>query len=369
MFFRINGVVHHRIGSLLPVPGHCPEYAQLYVYGTKNEGSNRLAAIPSERNFTPDPSLVASLIQMLDDHNPLVHQFRLARDRLISPTSPDVIIRLQGTIPDHGTHFSLPAASELAALLIDGLTTETHTLDIVVQTRAGDCKHIHPIHPSLMALQYPLLFPYGDVGYDIGMKLWIIDPANPPSREKLSMAEYYTYQMHYCVDEPSPILCSGRLSQQYVVDAYSCVEGDRLSYFVHNRSSLRMETYQGITGAVGHGAASGKEVGVKKILPASHIGSKRYMNQNFHDCMAICCAYGPPDKFTTMTCNPKWPEISEGVRWEPCQSLADRGDIVVRVFHMKLQEYLEDIKKRNIFGPVEPIGAPVHTISFILPLF
>jgi hypothetical protein len=53
---------------------------------------------------------------------------------------------------------------------------------------------------------------------------------------------------------------------------------------------------------------------VKKVLPASHIGSKRYMNQNFHDCMAICCAYSPPDKFTTMTCNPKWPEISEGVR-------------------------------------------------------
>jgi hypothetical protein len=112
------------------------------------------------------------------------------------------------------------------------------------------------------------------------------------------------------------------------------------------------KTYQGITDVVGHGAASGKEVGVKKILPANHIESKRYMNQNFHDCMAICCAYGAPVKFTTMTCNPNWPEISEGVRWEPCQRPADRGDIVVRVFHMKLQEYLEDIKKGVVFGPV-----------------
>jgi hypothetical protein len=76
------------------------------------------------------------------------------------------------------------------------------------------------------------------------------------------MAEYYAYQMYYRVNEPSPVLCSSRLSQQYVVNAFSCVEGD----FVHNQSSLRLETYQGITDVVGHGAASGKEVGVKKVF-------------------------------------------------------------------------------------------------------
>jgi hypothetical protein len=247
---------------------------------------------------------------------------------------------------------------QLAALLVGGLTTESHTLDVVRETTSGDCKQIHPINPSLRALQYPLLFPYGDVGYNIGMKLQIVDPQNPPSREKLSMQEYYTYQMHYRVNKPSPVLCSGRLSQQYVINAFSCVEADRLSYFVHNQSSLRLETYQGITYAVGHGASSGKEVGVKKVLPASHIASKQYMNQNFHDCMAICCAYDPPDKFTTMTCNPKWPEISEAVRWEPGQKPADHGDIVVRVFHMKLQEYLEDIRRVSclvLFVVVSPL--------------
>jgi hypothetical protein len=103
--FRINGVVHHRIGSLLPAPSHRPEYAQLYIYDTENEVSNCLAAIPSERDLTPDPTLVASLIQMLNAHNPLVREFRLARDRLMSPTSPDVFIRLGGTAADQGTRF------------------------------------------------------------------------------------------------------------------------------------------------------------------------------------------------------------------------------------------------------------------------
>jgi hypothetical protein len=96
--------------------------------------------------------------------------------------------------------FSLSAAPELAALLVDGLTTEAHNLDVVVEMRSGDCKQIHPINPSLMALQYPLLFPYDDVGYHIAMKLTIVDPNNspsPPLREKLSMAEYYAY--HKCI--------------------------------------------------------------------------------------------------------------------------------------------------------------------------
>ena len=76
------------------------------------------------------------------------------------------------------------------------------------------------------------------------------------------------------------------------------------------------------------------------------------MQQNFHDCMAICCVYGPPDKFTTFTCNSKWPEITEALRFEAGQKPCDRADMVVRVFHMKLQEYLTDIKEGHIFGPV-----------------
>jgi hypothetical protein len=53
------------------------------------------------------------------------------------------------------------------------------------------------------------------------------------------------------------------------------------------------------------------------------------MNQNFHDCMAICYAYGPPDKFTTTTCNPNWPKIKEALTCEIGQTPPDHGDVVV----------------------------------------
>jgi hypothetical protein len=211
---------------------------------------------------------------------------------------------------------------------------------------------IYPLNPSLMALQYPLLFPHGDAGFHSGIKLRVLDPARPPVRENVSMTKYYVYYAHYRRDESNPVLCSGRLSQQFIVNMFSCVESNRLSYYLNNQSSLRSDTYQGISDAVGKGASSGKDVGVKVVLPSSHIGGKRYMNQNFHDCMAICCAYGPPDKFTTMTCNPNWPEIKEALTYEPGQKPAERGDVIVRVFHMKLHEYLDDIKDGNVFGPV-----------------
>lgn len=40
--FRISGSNYHRIGSLLPEPGTGPKFAQLYIYDTNNETSNRL---------------------------------------------------------------------------------------------------------------------------------------------------------------------------------------------------------------------------------------------------------------------------------------------------------------------------------------
>ena len=43
--FVLNGENHHRIGSLLPLPGNQPKFAQLYVYDTDNEITNRMSAV------------------------------------------------------------------------------------------------------------------------------------------------------------------------------------------------------------------------------------------------------------------------------------------------------------------------------------
>jgi len=42
--FRINGKIHHRIGSLLPEPNKIPKFTELYIFDTKNEIENRIRA-------------------------------------------------------------------------------------------------------------------------------------------------------------------------------------------------------------------------------------------------------------------------------------------------------------------------------------
>jgi hypothetical protein len=41
--FVISGQNYHRIGSLVPTDGSRPKFAQLYIYDTQNEISNRLS--------------------------------------------------------------------------------------------------------------------------------------------------------------------------------------------------------------------------------------------------------------------------------------------------------------------------------------
>jgi hypothetical protein len=166
------------------------------------------------------------------------------------------------------------------------------------------------------------------------------------------MLEYYCYQFHYRKGETNLFTCCGRLSQQAVVDSYSCVESNRLLYHRLNQSALRSETYQGISDALGEGTSTGKNLDVQYLLHSKFTGSRRYMVLNYQDGMAICRHFGALDLFCTFTCNPKWQEISDALLMEPGQVYSDRPDIVTRVFKMKANEFISDVRKGDAFGPI-----------------
>jgi hypothetical protein len=84
------------------------------------------------------------------------------------------------------------------------------------------------------------------------------------------------------------------------------------------------------------------------------------MFQNYHDGLANCKVYGPPDFFITFTCNPGWPEIIESFL---SLVTTDRSDIIVRVFHLKLDDILDDIRSGKIFGPF--ITGNFFMVSFL----
>jgi hypothetical protein len=64
--------------------------------------------------------------------------------------------------------------------------------------------------------------------------------------------------------------------------------------------------------------------------------------------MAIVQALGKPTYFITFTANPYWPEVDELLK--AGQSRIDRADATLRVFRIKLQSLLDDLREGKILG-------------------
>ncbi|XP_066162009.1 uncharacterized protein [Oryza sativa Japonica Group] len=358
--FKINGVVHHRIGTLVPSCGSPPKFAQLYVYDPENELQNRLNIFENDGDNSDkaDPEIIRALSSMLDAENTLVQSFRYARERVIRHGNQQVTLRLLGCNAKDDVQYNLPTNSEIAAIIVGDFSAKEYKFDVLVYDKGRGLRQISPLHPSYMALQYPLLFPYGERGFHLGIKYSNYDGIG---KKYVTMPEYYRYEMHYRLNESNPFTCYGRLSDQIDVDIFSTIETNRLQYFIDHQKELRSESVDGIVDAIDKGVTDGDSVGKRVILPASFTGGRRYMVMNYQDAMAICRVYGPPDLFVTYTCNSKWQEIADAIRFEPGQQPSDRADIIVRVFNMKVNEFITDIREGRTFGKVLAV---LYTVEF-----
>lgn len=178
------------------------------------------------------------------------------------------------------------------------------------------------------------------------------------------MREFLAYHLQDRVTQWSTILHGGKLFQQFVVDSYMMMESWRLNYYRSHQKQLRAEIYRGLTDAIMIGATEGASIGKRVILPSSFTGGARYTMQNYQDAMAICNWAGYPDLFITFTCNSKWPEITRFIESEGLK-VEDRPDIVSRMFKMKLDLLMKDLKRGDIFGPIKA-GTFQFIITYIL---
>ena len=146
------------------MPNNCPKFAELYIFDTKNEIENRIRALtkeePDKQNL--DPEIVKGLQRMLDQYNPLVKIFRQARDFLEEHKGIDISIRILGADKSDRIQYEIPHQEELDILIVGQ--------DIIVSTHNNGLRRISIFHPAYMPLQYPLLFPYGERGFQLGIK-------------------------------------------------------------------------------------------------------------------------------------------------------------------------------------------------------
>ena len=165
------------------------------------------------------------------------------------------------------------------------------------------------------------------------------------------MREYYCYKFQIRPYH-NLILFGGRLFQQFVVDIYIKIETSRLQFCEKNQSKIREDLYQGIVDCVNAGEVQSNRVGQRIVLPASFIGGPRDIRRRFLDAMTLVQDAGKPDIFLTMTCNPNWPEIARYMREHNLTS-TDRPDVLSRLFKMKLDQLIKDVKELKLFGRVQ----------------
>ncbi|KAI3741126.1 hypothetical protein L1987_58793 [Smallanthus sonchifolius] len=364
--FRLSGQNYHTMGSLLPEHGSKPKFSQLYIYDTENEVSNRQGVFGELRNGSTSSSqlldieIIQYLKVMLDSNNELVKSYRIVRDCLHVNPQADLKLRLIGRRQQDGRMYNLPTSSEVAALIVGDIGDSFESRDIIVRTQAGSLHRISELHPSYLPLQYPLLFPYGDDGYKVDIPHRDVTSISKNKRQSCTMREFFAYRIQDRVNNFSLILNSRRLFQQFLVDAYTMVESERLFFIRKQQKVLRCESFENLRNVQNQGNTDISNLGQRVILPSSFTGGARYMMQNYLDAMSLCKWFGYPDFFITVTCNPKWPEIKRFLK-DTTVNPEDRPDILCRLFKIKLDALIKDLKENSLLGKVQAV---VYTVEF-----
>jgi len=177
---------------------------------------------------------------------------------------------------------------------------------------------------------------------------------------KVTAREYAAYFMHdHNPPSNSTFTYGKRLYQEWVVDQYSKVEGQRLWWVRLNRTTLHVDQYKGMVDAMQQDGVNNTNFGRMVVLPTSFAGSPRHMNQLCRDSMALVRKFGKPDLFITMTCNSNWPEILHELRHG--EETNNRPDLTSRVFSMKLNALLKDLLQNGVLGI---IVADIHVVEW-----
>ncbi|XP_023767529.2 uncharacterized protein LOC111916127 [Lactuca sativa] len=281
----------------------------------------------------------------------------MVRDVFNSNPRADLKLRIIGKRKHDGRTYNLPTASEVAALIVGDIGDFIDNRDIVVQTSSRAIRRISELHPSYLALQYPLLFTYGDDGYRVDIPHRGVTSSSNSKRPNTTMREFFAYRIQDRDNYFSLILNSRRLFQQFLVDGYTMIESERLYYVRKQQKVLRCESYENLRKFQDQGNKNILELGQRVILPSSFTGGACYMMQNYLDAMSLCKWFGYADFFITFTCNPKWPEVRRFLK-DTTLNPEDRPDILCRLFKIKLDALIKDLRENAVFGMVQAAEIP-----------
>lgn len=349
----IMGRVYSALG---PVYAENPAYLSSYFH----DGGLDFANSSLSRT---EMQLLMELRNDMVEHSPFLQSIHM-HEEVYGDLAQLPLFRLKFSDSSHNRQghigiYNSPGVSipEVGIVLPDSNSDHSHR-SVSVYFNNGTLRTIQSDNQFYDSLGYTLFHMHGDTG-------WHRDLIGADGR-KISALDYYSYRAH-CRDQydrdilsmKDVLLNGGKLTLQYMCDMVAKIEEEKLNFLrsEQGQRKIRAELYQGLFDAVAGGNEA--DVGRKVILPATYPGSPRQFVRNYQDAMAIVRKLGKPTYFITFTCNPDWQEIIENL--QPGQSSWERADLEVRVFHMKLDMLLHDLKQKQMLGKVK---GDIHVIEF-----
>eukprot|EP00794_Sanderia_malayensis_P017121 gene17121-biopygen14740 len=335
----IHGSAYCRTAHIRPLQGQQPKYAELYIMDTAKALEQRTDN-PNNKNLNKDT--IKKLQDELLPVNPYAQEYQhigeilqQQQEHAAAANKPiptfDMIITSRA---NQDRRYDNPAASEIAAIYStkDGAAPDPSERTMHVHRRDSYLIHINATNPTADPLTYPLLFPFGEHGWGTTItkppSAHSKIPVDQPQRchTRVTPSQFYAYriqvQQHF-----SALHLSRLLFHQYLVAAFTKIEGNDLTYIRFHQKELRMESYKGLMDHLYRRAerqthlahtqnpdtAQDTHVGQVIILPSTFSGSERSMQQNYQDAMTIVRKHGKPDIFLTFTANPNWQEILDNL--------------------------------------------------------
>ncbi|KAL3532811.1 hypothetical protein ACH5RR_006332 [Cinchona calisaya] len=154
--FRVQGQVYHFINDLIPNK-ELIRNLQLYFYDTDHELINRMEGCPR-----PTEAILQKIMDCLQD-NPYAKFFRSLREVPNLDTYKIVLHCIPGV--DQRVYNNKPTVSQVVAIWVEGEQNgEIDHRDIQVYTNGGHSQKIEYYYGCYDPLQYPLMFPFGELG-------------------------------------------------------------------------------------------------------------------------------------------------------------------------------------------------------------
>ena len=222
---------------------------------------------------------------MLFNHHPYVQVFKHAHQILnarLEANQSDLHVQLHYNEATDARRYNLPIANEIAAVIPgDGTEVLNENRDIILCLEKGGLRHISHLHHAYSTLHYVLLFPKGEHDWHLGMELQQNQGRQNRSKH-FTQILYYAYRIHIRPQEIEPrnLFHGARLFQQYICNAWAFVEQSNLTWIVHNQRQIRADLYSGLRDHVAQDPnVNLQDTGRSIVLPSSHSGSPRYMQQ------------------------------------------------------------------------------------------